>query len=125
MFLDDIFKTNFATNLACDYEKFIQKPKSIFSMECVAGYTTIDFVAKSKLFENLLKSYNGIVKECEKTEMSFRASEEANRIRFYEKSSFTEGIKAIPYDEKYNSENPEIIQGEKPQMQDVQETDGK
>ena len=117
IFLDNIFDTNYATDLARDYVRFVEKPPKKF-YNIVYGwipeYETKDFVAKSKLFKNLLKSYNSILKECKKTETNFRAKEEANRRAFYGKSKFRKEIKQLP-----DSQNSNIIREEIQQDQSV------
>lgn len=114
IFLDNIFDTYYATDLARDYERFVEKPPKKFD-NIMYGYTpeykTKDFAAKSKLFKNLLKSYNSILKECQKTETNFRAKEEANRRAFYGKSKFREEIKQIHDAQDSNTSRENIQQG--------------
>ena len=122
MFLDDIFGTNFANNLACDFGEFIQNPQKAFVSRFREnillewdgiGYNHRDFSAKSKLFKNLFKSYIRIAKECEKTENSFRSNEQANRRAFYEKSRFREEMKQGIDNNTFNSIHPNIQEGKK------------
>ena len=122
MFLDDIFGTNFANDLACDFGEFIQNPQKAFvsrfrenilSEWDGIGYNHRDFSAKSKLFKNLFKSYIRIAKECEKTENSFRSNEQVNRRTFYEKSRFREEMKQGIDNHTFNSIPKNIEEGKK------------
>ena len=117
MFLDDIFGTNFANELACEYGNFIQNSKKeiLFKREN-HYYTNKDIAKKSKLFKNLLKSYTSMAKECKKTESSFRANENANRRAFYEKSKFREEVKQLPDNQSYNTVRKDIQEGTKEQL---------
>lgn len=112
--IDDIFKTDFATDLARDYGKFMQNPPRLGEYE--SNYERKHFEAKSKLFRKLSKSYKCIAKECEKTENSFRSNEEANRRAFYEKSRFREEVKQLPDNQSFNTVRKDIQKGTKEQL---------
>lgn len=109
-FIDEIFGTDFANNLAVDFAEFILNPKSTLLTKLMDSlgyydvcalrdseyYASRDLAAQSRLFKNLAKSFNSISKECEETETDFRAKEEANRRAFNKKHQFKERIKQIP-----------------------------
>lgn len=112
LFIDDIFETNFATDLARDFGEIIQNDKR--TIGTILGLTTDyyprDFSAKSLTFKNLLKSYRSISKECRKKETNFRANEQVNRRAFYGKSKFREEIRQLPDSQNSNTIREDIQQ---------------
>lgn len=135
-FIDEIFGTDFANNLALDFVKFMKNPKSTLSTKLLdflgyygdrtwresESYASRDLAAESRLFKNLAKSFNSISKECEETETDFRAKEEANRRAFNKKHQFKERIKQIPDNQSPSTIQENTQQSEKEQLE--QESDG-
>lgn len=118
MFLDDIFGTNFANDLACDLGEYMQNPQKTFKARFRHEHLIdmdydyeIDLSASSKLYKNLLKNYIRIAEECKETETAFRKNEAANRRTFYEKSRFREEMKQGIDNHTFNSIPKNIQEG--------------
>lgn len=112
VFLDNIFGTKFANELASDYGEFIQNPKATFSTRLsMEELTTKDFSAKSRIYKELLKGYNGIVEQCKKNEVTFRQTEETQRRTFYEKSKFREEMEYQPDNENSSTVSKDVHRG--------------